>query len=549
MRSDIVPLRLVDCEYVESVVSFAEPQQYFSGITVQKDHFDRLPELLAWSAAGIMIRNDGPESDPRVFSRFVESELDNRLSFSWLMQSAKPRQTLAIIEGGRVHPRNGGTGPSVYLAAKALGLDVVVMDNAGHWLEGSDYSHWRKEFIPLKLTDPPQPDFTERIVKSVKECGIRLDGIMTLCESYMFHVAEACERLGLPTQPPAPYLTATNKFKTSVFEGHKAHRATSVKEALAIASSGEMPYPLIIKPTNGWSSEGVFRVDDYKGVENAVKSIDTTRHGTEFVMEPYCSGPEVDANFFLLDGKILFFEVCDDFPKSADINGSGSLGTFIELDSVFPSALPKREIEVLRDSFHATLLRMGFDTGMYHLEGRVDKSSFEYYTSHDGIVDLHARSHSNSEPPTAWLIEINPRPPGMAGTQIIESTYGIDYWSITQLAALRDDERIRALTQPYKRGPQYTCIMVFIPTEYDASCCEGVFDSEDICAELLTRRPDLARNISKCGCLINKGQKVAHPSTGYNSFVAYFNVFSREGREKALVLAKEVREQVRFVFR
>lgn len=365
----------------------------------------------------------------------------------------------------------------------------------------------------------------------------------------------ARELLGLPTQSPLPYTTATNKYKTSTFEGHRAYQASSVDEAVAICSSAiDLPYPLIIKPCNGWSSEGVTLVHRASDIPSAVQAIDTSRHGTAFVLEPYCSGPEVDVNLILLDGEILFFEVCDDMPKSADSNGSGSLNTFIELNSAFPSALPQDEIEILRDSFHASLLRMGFDSGIYHIEGRVQNSRVNYRAV-DGIVDLYPAEDTSTPSripdivPKAWLIEINPRPPGMKGTEIIESTWGVDYWSLALLMALRDDARIRALSLPFVSGPQYTCIMVFIPTDYDVERCEGIFDSDDIVAELFERRPDLALTVSKAGCLVHRGQRIAHPSNGYNSFLAYFNVYSRNGRETALRLANAIRSEVRFSFK
>ncbi|KAH0556714.1 hypothetical protein GP486_005496, partial [Trichoglossum hirsutum] len=65
-------------------------------------------------------------------------------------------------------------------------------------------------------------------------------------------------------------------------------------------------------------------------------TIDSKRHGEDFVIEEYCSGPEVDANLVLYDGELLFFEVSDDFPKSAGTNDSGS---FIKLSNVLPSKL------------------------------------------------------------------------------------------------------------------------------------------------------------------------------------------------------------------
>ncbi|KAI9737814.1 MAG: hypothetical protein M1834_009183 [Cirrosporium novae-zelandiae] len=559
VRSDIVPLRFLDCECVESALSFAEPLQFYPGHAIPKDKFDQLGELFSASAAGLLLHGESEDSlgmSTRASSPIVEAELENRLSFPWMIEHPPSRRTLAIVEGSRVHPDNGGTGPGIYLAAKALGINMVVLDNAGHWLQGPEYAHWREAFIPTKLVDPPDADFTNRIINSIRSYGKQVDGIVTFCDSYMVHIAQAAQELSLPTSVPEAYEIATDKYKTSVFEGHHAFRASSAEEAVDIATKENLAYPLIIKPCNGWSSEGVFRVDNLSSLTSAVRSIDTTRHGKEFVIERYCAGPEVDVNLVLLDGEILFFEACDDFPKGADINSSDgssaaaiSTRTFIELNSVFPSALPDEELSLLRTSFHNSLLRLGLKSGIMHLEGRVDRSTVEYCTQ-NGIMDLHPLPNPNPNPPSPWLIEINPRPPGMKGTQIIESTHGIDYWGLAMLISLSDTARTRALSHSYKNGPQYTCIMVFIPADYPlSSYTEGIFDSDDICAELLARRPDIAKHISRCGCLVKRGQKVPHPSSGVNSFLAYFNVFSRRGRKEALEVARTVREEVRFAFR
>ncbi|UKZ83341.1 hypothetical protein TrVFT333_011149 [Trichoderma virens FT-333] len=552
VRSDIIPLRLRDSQFVETAVSFAEPLESYSGSAITPSDTSNLVALLSAATAGLILHyTSEKESDDEIeaLSLAVESELDNRLSFPWISSENIQRRTLVLVEGSRAHPDNGGTAPSIYLAAGALGINLVVLDNSGHWLEGPEYAHWREAFIPTKLTDPPEEGFADRIVKSVKTYGKPVDGIVTFCDSYATQVAQAAQQLGLRTASPDALRIATNKYLTSVFAGHQAYQASSPEEALEIVSKNDLPYPLIIKPCYGWSSEGVFRVDSLDTLTAAVKSIDTSRHGSEFVIEKYCSGPEVDANFVLLDGEILFFEACDDFPKTADFNGPrvGSLNTFHELNSVYPSALPAREIDVLRNSFLDTLLKLGLQNGIMHLEGRVEYSSVDYKTQ-DGVLDLHPRDTATSTPePTAWLIEINPRPLGMTGSQVIESTYGIEYWGLAMLIAVADKSRARSLSQPFKHGAQYTCVMVFIPAEYPSSC-QGIFDSDDICAELKSRRPDLAKHISRCGCLVKRGQRVPHPSSGVNSFLAYFNVFSRKGRREALELAEKVREEVRFSF-
>lgn len=77
-----------------------------------------------------------------------------------------------MIEAGHVHPRYRGTGPSVYEAAKSLGLNIIAMDNQGHWMEGPWLADCRHTIIPLHLHDSPKEDFTDRIIETVRSCGI-----------------------------------------------------------------------------------------------------------------------------------------------------------------------------------------------------------------------------------------------------------------------------------------------------------------------------------------------------------------------------------------
>ncbi|THY19407.1 glutathione synthetase ATP-binding domain-like protein [Aureobasidium pullulans] len=547
VRSDIIPLRLQDLECVKTVTSFADPLQTFAGEGVTCSDCSNLEPLFSAAAAGLILNVSS--TDTELESSTIDLELENRLSLPWILPGPAQHKTLVLVDANSADPAKGGNGSGLYLAAQALGIKLVVLDNANHWLEEPQYAHWREAFIPTRLTNPPEGDLTEILLKSIKAYGKPIDGIITFADSYWTYIADAAKQLGIPTAPKEALRTATNKYLTSKDVGHEAYRASCLDEALDIASKNDLPYPLIVKPCDGWSSEGVSRVDSFDQLTTAIKAIDESRHGSEFVMEKYCAGPEVDANFVLLDGEVLFFEVCDDLPKSAENNGPslGSLNNFHELNSVYPSALPTEEIDVLRNSFLDTLLKMGLKDGIMHLEGRVDRSSVDYEME-NGILDLHPRKSAGSEPASAWLIEINPRPLGMTGSQIVESTYGVDYWGLALLIAVQDRSRVRALSHPFKNGPQYHCIMVFIPADYPSSC-EGLYDSEDLCADLMSRRKDLASHISRSGCFVKRGQKVPHPSTGVHSFLAYFNVFSRKSRHEALQLAKEVRDEVRYSFK
>ncbi|KAB8228283.1 ATP-grasp domain-containing protein, partial [Aspergillus alliaceus] len=382
VRSDIIPIRLHDCLLVEQIISFAKPLQRYESETTPILFLDKddisLPAIFTAAAACILVR-PVPQADLEDVSSELDEELNNRLSFPWIIPEIARQRTLVLVEANSSHP---GDGLGLYTAAAALGISLVVLDNAGHWIGSPDNAHICEAFIPTRLTIPPERDMTDHILASLRAYGKPVDGIVTFADNFWPHVAEAAKVVGLPTASPESFRTATNKYLTSIFAGHQAYHASSLAQAISVAQEHDLPYPLIVKPCGGWSSEGVHRVDSRSALEDAVSAIIASRHGPEFVIEPYCDGPEVDVNLVLQDGELLFFEVCDDLPKSADVNGPsfGSLTNFHELGSVYPSNLPEAEIQLLRETFLAMLLSLGLRSGVMHLEGRIENSAVEYTT-------------------------------------------------------------------------------------------------------------------------------------------------------------------------
>ncbi|KAF2967577.1 hypothetical protein GQX73_g5994 [Xylaria multiplex] len=544
VRSDILPLRMLDCPLVTNVVSFSTPLQFYDWKADNIDGLRRFHDVFSSSIGAILcqsahlIRVDDLPSPPPA----LDLELQNRLSFSWLSTEILQRRTLGIVDGGISGPDDGGSGGCIYMAAAGLGIDMIVFDSPNHWVNGPRYSHFRKATVPLECPLDPDPGFVSRVVDAVRSYNGHLDGILTFRDHYKPFVARAAVELSMPTYSVEGYDIATDKFKTSVHEGHQAYNASGAEEASAIVHKNNLEFPLIIKPTNGFLSEGVFRIEDHTQLGLCVGNINTERHGKEFVIEKYCEGPEVDANLVLCDGEVLFFEVSDDFPKTSDVNGAGGgpVQSFIELANVFPSKLPDHELDILRSSLRDSLLRMGFRDGFFHIEARVENSSMEYRAT-DGIVDLVERSTPAKGPPSAWLIEVNPRPPGIQASEAVRHTYGVDYFGLALLFTLQDRTRAKQLSYPFAQGPQYHCEIVFIPVEKG-----GVYESGDVCADLFERRPDLAECVSGSFCFLRKGQLVTDPSKGVNSWVAYFDVFSRKSRADVLLISEAIRQNVRF---
>ncbi|RYP09848.1 hypothetical protein DL765_008316 [Monosporascus sp. GIB2] len=69
-------------------------------------------------------------------------------------------------------------------------------------------------------------------------------------------------------------------------------------------------------------------------------------------------------------------------------------------------------IEALRVELHQAVLRLGFTSGVFHVESRVRNSSLHYAAQPDGDVELVERPAPPTGPPSAFHIEVNARPPG-----------------------------------------------------------------------------------------------------------------------------------------
>ena len=261
-------------------------------------------------------------------------------------------------------------------------------------------------------------------------------------------------------------------------------------------------------------------------------------------VEEYCSGPEVDVNFVLLEGKVLFAEVADDFPKAGDgIRGAKST-IFKESAMVYPSALPVEEVEMLKASLHQTLLNIGLWTGVYHVEARVSNSRKRYVTR-DGIVDLEdVTGYLPDMEPSAVLIEVNARLPGDMCKAAVSRAYGVDYNDLHLLLALGEHDRAEALSQPFLGGPQYWCETLFIVADRG-----GIFDSGGVYEDLEAQCPDLAQSVCSSFSYYKRGDVVPEPTPDSQPWIAWLLVFSRKSRRDLLEKADQIQREVKVPFK
>ncbi|KAL2118657.1 hypothetical protein VTJ04DRAFT_8317 [Mycothermus thermophilus] len=578
-RSDFLHLRLQDFPFpISKIQDCLGPLKRYTACRLTKARTDDDLATLFEDAAAVIQWGDLDATssfvDLQKYLLGLTEELRSRLSGAhWLVPHPIPRKRLALIRG---RP-NLTTGSPIYRAAHALGIDLVVVDDEGHWLQPDtpETRMHREAFLATDMTE--DEGVVDRIVASIRRYPLPIHGVFTVSDNFFVTVARVASILGLPTNPVSAFEISVDKHRSRLLQdapGHTA-RVTSVEELNTLLSATESPaftpiYPLIVKPTKGWSSECVSKVTRPEDLAAAVRKA-TARHGSAAVIEPFFDGPEIDANFVLLDGEVLFSEIADEPPCDADATEASVEATFSPEALTMPSALPRDEQQIVRDTLVRLLTKAGFRTGVFHVEARVVNSRCHYRSDRkeDGqeessILDLVPKDQDSlhAEKTACKLVEINARPPGYRVSVPVRHTYGVDYFAVHMLAAVGDLERLRLAAKPFAFHPspslasstttttiprapeaQYWSRLVYIPAP-----AEGIVrwrSGLSPCEELKRRRPDLGERIVVAVDYCAPGDRVTLYTDGARTYVAHLLVCSRVSRRDAIEVGEEVLREIR----
>ncbi|KAH8805420.1 hypothetical protein F5884DRAFT_736462 [Xylogone sp. PMI_703] len=554
-RSDILDMRMRHSPYVDAVISFSTWDRHLLGFSTY--HQSTLLALLLSAAGALLVKQQ--QSSHHETLKLLQKDLEMRLSFDWVLPTKPTARRVAVVGGRYMYDAtdNMASVRGYYEAAHALGISVIVLDELGHWLESEEYSHLYDEFIAVDMSNMTK--LPHKVAEALR--GIDIDGIVTFVDNYVIATAEAAEILGLPTEPAQAVLQAHYKHDMRKLVSQTNIQAVRIDTVAQLHDSAfaekfhSLKYPLVVKPCRGQSSKGVRKVTNDSSMREAVCMLaeeDLADKGV--LLETYVDGPEIDANFVLWDGQILFLEVTDNFPCQGDTNGTG----FAETIMLSNSRLPPEEIEILRVSLHQSLQQLGFHSGVFHVEARMHNSSMQYQdTQGDGVVDLViSRTTGNGTTATTpsrrqdvFLIEVNTRPPGMGGTWSTMYTYGVDLSALHLLRALNDYERFKALSKPFSfsradsgdgGGAQYWNGHCMLPFEG-----EKIQVPDDYFDKLYQTLPDIVPYMSRI-------QLYAHPGTvafqsGGIGCIGYFLLHSRTSRRHLLEMYHRVTEASRKV--
>ena len=403
------------------------------------------------------------ESNDLETSRRVESELRARLSFNWILPNAPAQKSVAVVNGGYEFDlrEKTFTHRGTFDAAKALDIKLIILDRSDHWLSRTELPDWDFDFIPIDTTiDEHLP---QRICAALQD--VKIDGLLTFTQDYLVATSQAAGKLGLKTEPVGAFEAAQNKYETRLMLGThllKFDSVTQLQDSALGRIQEEVGYPLIVKPCEGCGSRGVSKAVNEKDLLTAVHEMTKAGLDRGILIEPYIDGPEVDANFVLWNGEILFCEITDELPTRGDESKAGSSEPFLETNMLYPSEMPESEQEIIKTKLHENVLRLGFRSGIFHVEARVRHSSVAYQEK-DGVVDLSS-SQNGIQAPEVYLLEVNARPPGQDAVYATLFAHGVDYFGLHLLNAIGDETRYRALAPSFTSDAQQLWTsLAFIP--------------------------------------------------------------------------------------
>ncbi|KAG4288814.1 hypothetical protein FPRO06_03636 [Fusarium proliferatum] len=545
-RSDIISVRMRHSDFVESIIPFHNWNQKISALASgDRKRPSSLSALLPSSPGALVVKRYSKQTNNSSLA-LLQHDLERRLKFNWIVSRKPTPRTVAVVGGRPMYDEIQGMYGSrgFFEAAHALGMSLIVFDEPDHWLKKEKHSHLRREFIPMDMSNIAE--LPRRMADALRDKHV--DGIVTFTDSFVIATAEAAEILGLPTEPLSSMQKAHYKHemrrlvnKTNNIQAMHLTSVDQLEDVELQQSFQSLKYPLIVKPSRGQFSRGVKKVGGDAAMRQAVRELDKGGLMEQGVLiETYVDGPELDANFVLWDGRILFLEVTDNLPCPGDKSAATSDESFVETVQISNSGLPANELSIIRNSLHDSLLHLGFRSGVFHVEARMQNSCMQYQDLRgDNILDLAPVSRSREQGPGVFLIEINARSPGTAGTWASLYTYGVDMGALQLLHAVGDAERFASLSQPFSSiigrdhvdvggggGAQYWGAHCMIPVHRD-----HVFVPPGFVDMVLAQIPHISSHVSRAELYAEAGTFV---SPCDSAWVAYFLLFSKVDRRHLL---------------
>ena len=270
-----------------------------------------------------------------------------------------------------------------YTEVKESGIKISVADKPNHWSRELLAKGLIHSFHPVNL-DLSTGKLADEIVQLVSNSEVDFSGVVTFKDRYLVPVAEAAQKLNLPTNGPEAYRNAQNKQKARIICNSPVHHfhIKGVDDLPEAAKT--VGFPAVLKPVPGTDSLGVRYVVSFDDLEKTYLEIDSKLPEISafvgeipaMLLEQYISGPEHIVDLIIEDGEVLFASLCD--------CQSGELPWFQKLGDCYPSELDSSDQRKLINYAAEVCEKLKMTNGVMHVKLKLCESRPQ-------LIELNAR--------------------------------------------------------------------------------------------------------------------------------------------------------------
>jgi len=429
-----------------------------------------------------------------------------------LREKSMKGKTMLFISGSFLYPSLGGSLKEQLLEIKAWGCTVYMVfqkdkKNDKYYQQARDANCFDFDLF----ADMNAENAAENIIQAVTECGVVFDGAYTPHEATQPICGKVQRILGLPGNNPEAYEIARDKYRTrKTLEAANLNTAKAVQVwTLADCQKAEdiVGFPMIIKPTVGMGSCGVYRIDDAAQlklmVTRLLRDIDEdwalaqNKVGqqapilAETCIVPVRYGPnelisEFDVDCLFWDGELVYANVIDNWCPQAPY--------FQDRGFNAPSTAPQNIQQSLIDYCAACVKAIGFTRGNFHMEAWYTKS---------GPV----------------LIECNPRVGGGSVDKTHRRIWGVSPSTNMCLAMMGVP-----INPPRESKPKCTFGFMLVNAQKTGILCNDSY-CDDVKSLLM---------VDTCTTFLSKGSKVRGFDTGVPDWLAQIDFESKASTEEMI---------------
>jgi len=241
------------------------------------------------------------------------------------------------------------------LKAKEMGYETHVFA----WECGDVGERTADHFYPVSIVEK------ERILEACR--GIQPDAVATIASDLAaITVNYLANALGLPSNPPETAVIAANKYAM-----REAFRAAGIPTPVFakigagddMAALQDMRLPVIVKPTDRSGSRGIFKLESWDALPQAVAAAVEASFEKKAIVEEYIEGCEYSCECISQNGVHHFLAVTKKFTTGAP--------HFIETGHIQPSGLDEATCRRVQAHVFRALDALHIRCGASHSEFKI----------------------------------------------------------------------------------------------------------------------------------------------------------------------------------